>query len=733
MKKRVISIILCLAMLIAGCGTIRTISSAKSKPVRLNASQKSLKLGKKYQLKVKKAKGITVKKKTFTKKGAAISVSKKGKVAAKKAGKATVICKVKYKKKGKKKIYQKTLKCKITVLDVEKKGTPAPGEASAPASSKETQKPPVEQSAIPTGTMSSEPTISVSPNVSQAPGASSAPADTSSPAATKEPDSTNAPDVTAAPTETPAAQKTEEPVKTPAPTTPPVEFSDSFALIKDMGLGINLGNTMEACGDWIDSSSVSNYETAWQKDLTTPEIVQGMRNAGFKTMRIPVAWSNMMSTDGNYTINEAYFNRVDEIIGYALDAGMYPIVNIHFDGGWWARFGSKDATERQEAMKKYKAMWTQLTEHYKEYSDRLIFESANEELGTRLNSTDDYINSGYYTSVDDLYRLTNEINQTFVDIVRASGGRNANRYLLIAGYDTGITTTCDSRFKMPQDKISDHLMVSVHYYSPADYCIAGDPNNSWGYRDSWGTDEDIKEMQADLNQLKLRFTNQGIPVIIGEYGVAAVAGSNARKEGRDLFFKNVCDYSLDHGICPVLWDIGLVYQRSTASMTNAKEAADYLELAAKAESMPVFVPEVGDGSYTWKGNLSAEGDGWNFLINDADVDNTMVLSSLGGCYALSGVDWSKYSAPKLKIEAKGLSQITIGLGVVVDDSSQYWNYIPDNEYKKTDTFQPSSEHIIDLSGLDLSGEQRLYLAVVQGGNLGERSNFNGEFTLRISD
>lgn len=538
MKKRVFSIIFCLAVLTADCGTAWCISAAGAKPVRLNAGGKMLKPGKIYQLRVKKQKRIIIKQITFRKKGAAVSVSKKGKVTAKKPGKATVICKVKYKQKGKKKIYRKTLKCKITVLDGSKAANPAPGAAETPGA---------------------------------------------------------LPDITAQPTA--AASSTQPsaipPTETPAPVQSPGEVEKAFRLIRDMGLGINLGNTMEAFGDYIDGSSVSDYELAWQleKNLITADMIQGMRDAGFKTLRIPVAWSNMMPDDGKYTINEAYFNRVDQIIGYALDAGMYPIVNIHFDGGWWARFGSKDAAERQEAMKKYKTIWTQLADHYKEYPDMLILESANEELGTRLNSTDDYVNSGYYKSEDDLYKLTNEINQIFVDIVRASGGRNADRYLLIAGYDTDITKTCDSRFELPADTVPGHLIVSVHYYDPPTYCIAGDPKNSWGYRDSWGTDEDIKKMQAGLSKLESCFTSQGVPVIIGEYGVASVEGTNERKEGRDLFFRNVCEYSLHHGICPVLWDTGFVYRRSTVSMFNAKEAADYLELAAKAEAMEAFVPE----------------------------------------------------------------------------------------------------------------------------------------------
>ncbi len=660
MKKGILSFTLCLALIFAGLGGTWTVSSAGSKPVKLNVrkGRRNLLVVRKYQLKVKKAKGIIIKKKTFTKKGAAVSVSKKGKVTAKRKGKATVICKVKYRKKGKKKIYRKTLKCKFNVSLGKIVLTPKPSGISTPVVSKtpditalpeDTKEPGITAApgntekpgttAAPGNTekpgTTSVPGTSAQPEQTEKPDVTPAPGNTEKPGVTSEPENTKKPGVTTAPenteepgqtalpgstaTVTPTVQKTEEPVNTPVPSQPSVNVDSPFALIKDMGAGINLGNTFEACGDWINSSSVSNYELAWQaeKNLITEDMIQGMRQAGFKTLRIPVAWSNMMSEDGTYTINSAYFNRIDQIINYALKAGMYPIVNIHYDGGWWARFGSKDATEREEAMKKYKAMWTQLADHYKEYSNMLIFESANEELGTRLNSTGDYSNSGYYASEDDLYALTNKINQTFVDIVRESGGKNADRYLLIAGYNTDIDKTCDSRFKMPGDTLDDHLLLSVHYYTPSPYCINDNPYDSgWEYRASWGSEADIQELKAYLAKLRMRYTSQGVPVIIGEYGVAnttiyemengvpkrdsygnRITKGYEKKEGRELFYRTVCEYAMENGMCPVLWEgSGDVYQRSKATMLYQNEAALYQELAAKAESMEAFAPAEGDGS-----------------------------------------------------------------------------------------------------------------------------------------
>ena len=151
-----------------------------------------------------------------------------------------------------------------------------------------------------------------------------------------------------------------------------------------MGNGINLGNTMEAYGraDLGTKADVNAYETYWGAPTTTQEMVSAMAAEGFNTLRIPIAWTNMMDYENDdYTIDEAYLNRVEEIINYARNAGMYVIINDHWDGSWWGMFGDADLKVREKAMKIYTSMWTQIAERYQDYSDYLIFESANEELG----------------------------------------------------------------------------------------------------------------------------------------------------------------------------------------------------------------------------------------------------------------------------------------------------------------------------------------------------------------
>ena len=315
-------------------------------------------------------------------------------------------------------------------------------------------------------------------------------------------------------------------------------------LVHDMGLGINLGNTLEACGSWISpGGGVSGYETAWGSPVITQEMIQGYADYGFGVLRIPVAWSNLMEED--YTISQELTDRVNEIIGWTLDSGMYAIVNIHWDGGWWENF----PTDYDECMKKYTRIWEQLSEAFKDYGDKLMFESLNEEGGWE-SVWNSYSNSD--KGKDEAFGLLNSINQTFVDIVRSSGGNNAGRHLLIAGYNTAITHTCDEHFKMPDDPMN-RCAVSVHYYAPSTFCIL-EKDESWGKaKTTWGDEKDLEEMNELIDMLKTTYIDKGIPVIIGEYSVAAK--SNKEQEQVENYMVTVTEAMFEAGLCPVIWDV----------------------------------------------------------------------------------------------------------------------------------------------------------------------------------
>jgi len=323
----------------------------------------------------------------------------------------------------------------------------------------------------------------------------------------------------------------------------------SYDIVMDMGLGWNLGNTFDACGDWIPGG-VSTHETAWGSPITTRPMFENLRDMGFRSVRIPVAWSNLMKED--YTISTLWMDRVEEVVNYALDSGLYVVLNLHWDGGWIANF----STDFDETMKKYTRIWEQVSERFKNYPDYLILESMNEE-----GHFDDIWNRySNYKEEDKIraYDLLNEINQTFVDIVRSSGSNNEQRHLLIAGYSTDIDLTVDPAFKMPEDP-AGRLMISVHYYTPSTFTIL-EEDADWGKAVStWGTDEkDYQRIKDDFEKMKVRFHDQGYPVIVGEYGATKV---NKDQDSVRNYITAVAKTVYEMDMCPMLWDASAHYNR----------------------------------------------------------------------------------------------------------------------------------------------------------------------------
>ena len=357
----------------------------------------------------------------------------------------------------------------------------------------------------------------------------------------------------------------------------------SIDLTKDMGNGINLGNTMEAynhsalmpASGEITADMVTKCETAWGQPVTTQEMIDGMKSAGFDTLRIPVAWTNLMDYENNdYTIPAAYMARVKEIVDYARADDMYVIINDHWDGDWWGMFGQKGELA-EKAWDMYEQIWTQISTEFKDYGDHVIFESANEELGARLNDKwpqDDTGVDGTLTE-DECYSTMNKINQKFVDVIRASGGNNENRFLLIAGYDTNIDKTLNFRFNMPKDTATDKLLISVHFYDPSDYCI--------GTVATWGKQKQLQAVNDTLAKMKT-YVDRGIGVVIGEYGPQA--DKETLKDGTPLYIRNLlnnCDY---YNYCPVLWDCNSQYDRDNCRMSHDEVAKIYSDHSRDAQA-----------------------------------------------------------------------------------------------------------------------------------------------------
>lgn len=344
-----------------------------------------------------------------------------------------------------------------------------------------------------------------------------------------------------------------------------------------MGNGINLGNTLEACDNnvGIKTNTPLSYETHWGQPKTTQAMIDGMKAAGFDTIRIPVAWMTNATHlyEGDYTIDADYMDRVEEVVRYARKAGMYVIINDHWDGGWYGMFGSESAETRALAMEAYKGMWQQIAERFRDYSDYLIFESANEELGGRFDENSPLYCSDSvvtYLTDDERYALTNEINQTFVDVVRATGGNNAARFLLIAGYSTDINQTCDDRFQMPKDTVDSKLMVSVHYYDPWSYCGASSAVSAT----KWGKVSDYEYLDQQLAKMT-KFTEAGYGVVIGEYG--ALPCSDGLKDNTLAYHTAFLDACTKYDLTNCLWDCSGLYKRVSQTFADDDILAMYQE------------------------------------------------------------------------------------------------------------------------------------------------------------
>lgn len=342
----------------------------------------------------------------------------------------------------------------------------------------------------------------------------------------------------------------------------------SQQLVEDMTFGWNLGNTLDVCQADRDGDGKINEhveagekvdETLWGNPKVTKELFTSLKKNGVNAVRIPVTWRDHMDSNGN--IDREWMDRVQQVVDYAYSQGMYVIINVHHDGGGDPKFGAWIIEESQNDyntfLKKYKNVWKQIAERFKNYSDYLIFESMNEVGFDTL----------YNKNKADAYNLIIKINQDFVDIIRATGGNNAKRHLLIAGYYTDIERTCDSLYKMPDDK-AERCILSVHYYTPWDFCTCD-------IKHTWGTNSEVRQMETLIGKMKKNFVDKGIPVIIGEY-----AASGSDLSSCIFFIEKLNKLCSDYGIATFIWDNGRQVNRKTYKWRTPQ----YLEALKRATS-----------------------------------------------------------------------------------------------------------------------------------------------------
>ena len=315
---------------------------------------------------------------------------------------------------------------------------------------------------------------------------------------------------------------------------PVYPFRDLTAaeITAEMGTGWNLGNTMDG------HTGFTPGETVWQPTVTTQRTIDAVHDAGFSTVRVPVTWGTMIDDANNYQINEAWLSRVQDIVDYAIAQDMYVIVNIHHDGaeqtGWLRIASTGEALEQVKA--KFAAVWEQIALRFRNYDEHLIFEPMNEVCG------DDPSEAGFLRD----FRTIEELNQLFVDTVRATGGNNAKRWLSVPPRYTNIINVLNAKyaFTMPNDPVG-HLMLSVHDY---DYSFGIQANMNATY---WNQEKALN-LSKYMEQLKAAYVDKGIPVVLGEYGAV-----NKNNLGNRIYYYEAMNRMCAlNGIIPVAWDIG---------------------------------------------------------------------------------------------------------------------------------------------------------------------------------
>jgi endoglucanase len=313
----------------------------------------------------------------------------------------------------------------------------------------------------------------------------------------------------------------------------PMAEIDAWAAVSRMSPGINIGNTLE---------NITHWETGWGNPPITEEYVRSLAALGFRTVRVPVAWDTY-AVDGRIQTDK--LARVSEVVGWITGAGMFCVLNIHWDGGWidssWKERYRNIHVFSPEAERKYRSYWEQISSFFAGKNEKLIFEALNEETN--------FDNVG---SVEKAYATLTRVNQLFIDTVRRTGGNNAKRLLIVTGYATDITKTSNALYSLPKDTIAHRLFISVHYYTPWPFAGMTEDAN-WGkMAPTWGSPSDVQELNRLFDMMAEFCSKNDIPAFIGEFSVTEKKESASRVR----WLSAVMVAALSRKMVPVLWDTG---------------------------------------------------------------------------------------------------------------------------------------------------------------------------------
>ncbi len=344
--------------------------------------------------------------------------------------------------------------------------------------------------------------------------------------------------------------------------------SSAKELAAKMFAGVNIGNTMEP----------PSGEGTWGAAKVTQEYVRGLKQLGFNAVRIPCAWDSHVSDASTNTIDPAWLDRVDEVVGYIVGEDMYAIVNIHWDGGWLEESCVKGYDAAVD--KKQRDYWTQIASKLNHYDEHLLFAGMNEPGQQDQGGVNN-------TSIDAIKAY----QQTFVDAVRATGGNNSTRCLIHQTPYTNIDKGVSSNYSLPNDAVKDRALVEVHFYDPSDFTLMG-KDGEWGAGSKvkfyWGAANHIagsdrnctwgeeSYVDAQFKKMQDAYVAKGVPVIVGEYCVDIRSTSSfsdldvdAWKASRAYWTEYITRSAKNHGCVPFYWETGSDINRANGTSKNA--------------------------------------------------------------------------------------------------------------------------------------------------------------------
>ncbi|HJV68764.1 glycoside hydrolase family 5 protein [Ideonella sp.] len=345
----------------------------------------------------------------------------------------------------------------------------------------------------------------------------------------------------------------------------------SLQLSQEMSPGWNLGNSLEAIdtGHPYVWGSTDFNEQAWGNPAVTQAMMDAVKAAGFKTVRIPASWKQYADASDN--ISPQWMARVKEVVGYARKSGLYAVLNIHWDGGWMQPTYAQQATANARLTK----FWTQIANAFQDEDDHLLFAGTNEVM----------VDGNYNAPTAEYCTVQKGFNQTFVDAVRATGGNNAKRHLVVQTFNTGIDWAMSCNATLPSDSAESRLFIEVHYYDPFDFTINAD-STIW----QWGaiaTDPDATEtwaneswVDAQFQKMKSGFVDKGVPVLLGEYGAMLRTRFDPAGTYRRYWDQAITKSAVQHGMVPVYWDNGYTADLQMGLFTRATATQAFPDVIA---------------------------------------------------------------------------------------------------------------------------------------------------------